>query len=109
MTYKDWCESSKAILAEAEKFNKWQDKAKDNLLIKIGPRIAKLGKTGYMGCGFHYDMEIRFGKLVASLALPWQPCANHCDEVESDRTSGIISKVLYKSLIEQVKEAEKTV
>jgi hypothetical protein len=109
MTYEDWCKNSKEILAQAENFNKWRIEAQNNLLENIGPRIAKLGKTGYIGCGFHYSMEQRFGKLINSLALPWQPSANHCDKITDEIASNIISKVCYEGLIKDVEEAEKTV
>lgn len=109
MTYQQWCEQSKDILAQAEKFNKWREKAKDILLTDIGPRIANLGHSGYMGCGFHYDMEIRFGKLIAKLAFPWQPCANHCDKISDDIAGNILSQVIYEGILEDVKKAEKSV
>lgn len=109
MTYDDWCKYSKEIIAEAEEHNKWAEKAKNNLLRKIGPRIARLGKTGYMGCGFHYSMEQTFGKLINSLAISWQPCANWCQNVEKDRTNAITSQVIYDGLIEQIERSEKSV
>lgn len=106
MTYEKWCENSKAILQEAEEYNNWRREAQEKLLTDIGPRIAAVGKTGYLGCGFHYDKEIRFGKLVASLAYPWQPCANHCKKVEDDWTLCLLNQVLFKSLVEELEEAE---
>ncbi len=109
MTYEEWRVQSKDILKQADDFNKWQIKVKNNLLENIGPRIAKLGKTGYYGCGFHYGMEQRFGKLIVSLSLPWQPCANHLDKISDDITNNIITEVLYDGLLEDVEEAEKTV
>lgn len=106
MTYEKWCKNSKAILQEAEEYNNWRRETQEKLLTDIGPRIAAVGKTGYLGCGFHYDTEIRFGKLVASLAYPWQPSANHCEEVESDRTTCMLYKVLFKALVRELEEAE---
>lgn len=109
MTYENWCKYSTEIIAEAEKYNKWADKAKNNLLTNIGPRIAKLGKSGYVGCGFHYAMEQTFGKLIDKLALDWQPCANWCENVEKDRMSAMISKVIYDNLLKDIKKAEKSI
>jgi hypothetical protein len=108
MNYKNWCKESTKILAEAEVYNKWADEAKNNLLTNIGPRICKLGKTGYMGCGFHYGMEQSFGKLIVSLALPWQPSANWCADVEDDRMHAMVIKSVYRILIKDVEKAEKS-
>lgn len=108
MTYEEWCKCSKDILKQAEEFNSWRTNATKNLLTNIGPRIASLGETGYMGCGFHYDMEIRFGKLIASLAYPWQPSANHCEKITDEIASNIITEVLYEGLLEDVDKAEKS-
>jgi len=108
MTYEDWCKHHKAILADADKWNRFRESAKDVLLTNIGPRIAKLGHQMYMGAGFHYSMEQQFGKLVAALALPWQPCANHAGKIEDEVASNIVTKVVYKGLLKQVKAAEKS-
>jgi hypothetical protein len=109
MTYEDWCNHSKQILEEADTWNKWRRKAQHKLLTEIGPRIAKLDKSGYMGCGFHYGKEQTFSKLVGWLALPWQPCANHCGKIEDDISSNMITEVVYDGLIEDIEAAEKTV
>jgi hypothetical protein len=108
MTYEEWCKCSKDILKQADEFNNWRTNATKNLLTNIGPRIASLGETGYMGCGFHYDMEIRFGKLIAALAYPWQPCANHCEKITNEIANNIISEVIYEALLEDVDKAEKS-
>lgn len=109
MTYDEWCLYSEDILKQADEYNQWATESKNNLLINIGPRIAKLGKTGYAGCGFHYDMEIRFGKLIAHLALPWQPSANHCEKIKEEMISNSMTKVIYRGLIKDVEKAEKSV
>src|SRR6478609_4305261 len=109
MTYQDWCKYSTQILLEAEEFNSWQREIKEKLLLEIGPRIAKLGKTGYLGCGFHYDKEIQFGKLIQKLAYPWQPCANHCKKIEDQQLENLITKLMAEGLIEDIEKAEKTV
>lgn len=108
MKYKDWCKNSKAIIQEAEDFNTWRKEKKHFLLTEIGPRIASLGKTGYYGCGFHYDMERHFAALIREMAIPWQPSANHCDKVEEDKLNTIMTKVLFNALISDIEEAEKT-
>lgn len=109
MTYKDWCKNSKSILAEAKTWNEWRKEANYNLLTNIGPRIAILGKRFYSGCGFHYGKEQTLGKLIVDLALPWNPCANWCGNIEIDMEKNIITKVLYEGLIENVKRDELTV
>lgn len=109
MTYKNWCLHSTVILAEADVHNKWAAEAKRNLLTNIGPRIAKLNETGYIGCGYHYSLEQDFGKLFGLLAIRWQPCANWCKHVERDRDKAMLAEVIYSSLIEQLTEAEESV
>ena len=106
MTYQQWCEQSKEILKEAEEVNSWRITAQHRLLTELGPRIAKLGR---MGCGFHYSMEQSFGKLIVTLSMPWQPSANWCQNVESDRDKYLIAQVIFDSLVEQIEKAEKTV
>ena len=109
MTYQEWCKDAKIILARAAVYNKFVQKAKQQLLTDIGPRIAKLGQTGYTGCGFHYHMEQQFGDLVKAMALPWQPCANHLDKVKDDSVNAILTEVLFEGLVEDVIKAEATV
>ena len=109
MTYENWCKQSTEILAEAEKYNKWVDRTKDFLLVNVGPRIARLGKVGYMGCGFHYALEQTFGRLIDGLTLSWQPCANWCENVERDRINAFDNQVIYRNLMKNVREAEKSV
>jgi hypothetical protein len=106
VTYQEWCENAKTILAEADAYNAWAAEAKHYLLTDIGPRIAKLGQSGYVGCGFHYHLEQQFARLVDSLALPWQPCANHLDKIKDDSVETILTKVLYESLLESIVRAE---
>lgn len=109
MTYQDWCKCSKDILAQAKEYNTWAKEAKKNLLTNIGPRISKLGETGYCGCGFHYGMEIEFGNLIQRLAISWQPCANHCSKIEDRIDDNMLSQIMYESLIERVENAEKSI
>lgn len=85
------------------------DKTKYFLLTNIGPRLAKLGKTGYMGCGFHYSLEQTFGRLIDRLSISWQPCANWCNKIEDDRIKFIFLEASYESLLDSVKKAEKSV
>jgi len=106
MSYETWCENSKELLAEAEKYNVWRKATKTHLLTNIGPRIAKLGTQMYMGCGFHYDMEQRFGRLVVALSLPAEYCANHCAKIPEYRFGMINNEVDAKMLIESVVVAE---
>jgi len=106
MTYQEWCESAKTILAQADAYNEWATKSKFYLLTDIGPRIAKLGQAGYVGCGFHYHMEQQFARLIDELAIPWQPSANHLDKVEDDSVKAILTEVLYAALLDSVVRAE---
>ena len=109
MTYDDWCKNSTRILKEAESVNKWADKAKEDLLINIGPRLANLDESGYMGMGFHYSLEQTFGRLIDGLSLPWQPCANWCNKIEDDRLKFMGLRVSYRCLLDSIKKAEKSI
>ena len=93
--------TSTEILKESDN---WRKRTQEFLLIKIGPRIAKLGQTG-VDCGLRSSIEQSFGKLVAELALPCQPSANRCNTVESDRAGGSIQLF---GLLESVGRAEKS-
>lgn len=96
-----------AYLKLAEKYNKWANKATEKLLTEIGPRIAAIGKTGYMGCGFHYAKEQTFAKLISNLAIPWQPSMNHYEKCKDEYFCTLTRKVIYDGLIEDIKKAEK--
>ena len=87
MTYQEWCKDAKIILEQADAHNEFVKKAKQQLLTDIGPRIAKLGQSGYTGCGFHYHMEQTFGDLV----------------------NAILTEVLFEGLVADVVKAEATV
>lgn len=106
MTREDWCKYGTEVIAEADEYNAWRQRALDCLMIKVGPRIAKLGF--YMGCGFHYCKIQRFGKLVDALALDWSPCANWCHKVEDDRSAAIINRVIFDGLLRDLFKAEKS-
>jgi hypothetical protein len=108
MTYENWCKHSKEITTEAEKHNRWMDRAKKHLLVNIGPLLADLNRTGYCGCGFHYSLEQTFGRLIDTMSRPWQPTANDCDNVEKDRMKTMATRVSYRSLIYSVKRAKKS-
>lgn len=109
MTYEDWCKNHKEWLKLADDYNNWRRRSTSTLLSDIGPRIDRLSKVMYMGCGFHYSLEQSFGKLINSLSMPFQPCANWCAKIEDDWTTCQINHVLYESLIEQVEKAEASV
>ena len=95
-------------LIEAKKHNAWVEKAKHNLLTNIGPKLAKLEKSGYYGCGFHYALEQDFAKLIGWMSMHWDPCMNWIDKCSDDDTKAMIARVVYDSLIESVKKAEKS-
>lgn len=109
MKYEDWCKNSTAIIDEANKFNAWAEKAKRFLLMSIGPRLAKLDKTGYKGCGFHYELEQQFGRLIEGMAISWSPCANWCCKIEGDRLKAMSVEIGYRMLLSSVSKAEKSV
>lgn len=96
----------KRLLDRKEEINSWRKKALENLLLNIGPRIQKLGEKCYYGCGFHYGKVQSFGKLVADLALGFNPCMNWLEKNEEEEMTWEIRMILYDGLIEDVEECE---
>ena len=94
---------------EAEKYNNWRKKVKARILSNIAPRINRLSRKLYMGCGFHYAMEQQLGKVIIDLSMPIQWCANHCDKIPDDRFKMINNRISVEMLIASVAEAEKSV
>lgn len=108
MTYEQWCANSTALVAEAEKLDKWRVRSKLRLLTDLAPRIGKLSQQFYMGCGFHYSLEQSLGHLVKELAMPIHWSANHCGKIPEDRLRIIMLQVSMSMLVHQVVKAEKT-
>lgn len=107
-THEEKCKHLDFYIKEAETYNKWANETTHKLLTDIGPRLAALNKVMYMGCGFHYSLEQKFGKLLVSLAIPLQPCMNHYEKCKDNHMSSIITKVIFEGLVESVEEAEKS-
>ena len=108
MTYEYWCEHSKELLAEAEKYNGWRERAKHRLLTVWAPRIGRLGKRFYLGCGFHYAMDKDLGRLLIELAMPVQWSANWCENIPEQRLRMICDEVCVKDLKRRVRAAERS-
>lgn len=108
MTYEYWCQHSKALVAESEKYDGWRQRAKLRLLTDIAPRIGKLSEAFYMGCGFHYALEQQLGKVIAELAMPVKWSANWCGKIPEDRLRLITLQVSVAFLISKVVEAEQS-
>lgn len=49
-----------------KKFIKWRQRVNKNLPL-LANRIFALRGTGYMGCGFHYDLERQLGNLISGV------------------------------------------
>jgi hypothetical protein len=108
MNYEQFCENSKALIAEAKKYDNWRVRSKARLLTDLAPRIGKLGTQMYMGCGFHYSLERQLGNLITELSMPVQWCANHCEKIPEDRLRLIGLQVSMMMLTQSVVEAEKS-
>lgn len=108
MSYETWCKHSTQLLAEADEYNEWQDRARLRLLTDIAPRIGKLSTQMYMGCGFHYAMEQELGNLIRNLALPVQFCANWCAKIPEKQLHMMWNKISMEQLIQSVVKAEKS-
>jgi hypothetical protein len=107
MTSEEKYEELKCYIEHSKKYNEWLEDAKKNLLTNLAPRVYALGEVGYMGCGFHYDMEQRLGKLICKLAFRWEPCMNHFDKCKDDFAGTIITKIIYENLVEDIEKGEK--
>lgn len=108
MTYEQWCQNSKALLAECAKYDQWRKRTKLAILTDLAPRIAKLSQQMYNGRGFHYSKEQSLGNLIVALAIPYQWCANHCAKIPEQRIDMITNQVIASSLFQEVVEAEKS-
>lgn len=109
LTYEQWCKHSAYYLAEAYKYNQWRVRAKARLLSDIAPRVDRLDRQFYVGCGFHYSLEQELGQLIHKLALPVQWSANHCAKIPVQETAMIWNEVSVQSLIRNVVKAERSV
>jgi hypothetical protein len=109
MDYQTWCKRSRYLLYETDKFNAWRERTKYRLLTDVSPRIGKLSRSFYMGCGFHYYMEEQLGKLLSKLSMPIQWSANHCDKIENDQIKMIVMEVAASELIRSVVRAERSI
>jgi len=65
----------------------------------LAARVFALRNASYYGCGFHYAMEARLGKLLAAL--------NNFD-TDIENAIHIIHKVSFRSLVADIRKAEAT-
>lgn len=92
-------------------FEPKQEKMKKHLMTNLAPRIYALSKKGYMGCGFHYDMEQQLGKMINKFAIGHRVSnltMNSYPEIQNIHADIIISEVIYKELCKNVKKAERS-
>jgi len=106
MTYEDWCKQSKRLVAIAQQYNVWRERAKLTLLTNLAPRIGTLSRQFYKGCGFHYSLEQELGYLVSKLSLPIQWDANSRDRVRNERLSMLVAQTRVRMLFKSVAKAE---
>jgi hypothetical protein len=107
MKYEDFCKNSKVILKEADEYKDWAKDAKYQLLTDLAPRVAKLGRSFYSGCGFHYALEERIGRVMLDLAkFHWQPTANWCENIEADQQTAMMNQILFDFLIDDIVKCE---
>jgi hypothetical protein len=90
VTYDTWLQLGKFYKEQAEQYNQWAAEAKRNLLNNIGPIVAQKND---------YRLETEYGKLIAYLALPWKPSANHLDKIENDLANTVTNEVIYEGLL----------
>lgn len=109
LTYEMWVKQSAHLLAEADEYNEWRDRAKLRLMTDVAPRIGKLSTQFYMGCGFHYAMEQELGTLIRNLSLPIQWNGNWYAKIPEQQLGMMWNRISLEQLIVRVIAAEKSV
>lgn len=75
------------------KYIKWRKRVNKGLP-SFANRVFALRNTGYMGCGFHYDLERQLGNLINGV--------NRTDREAFDFTYRIALKVLCSGLYKDI-------
>ena len=96
------------LLNESVEINKWRRKMLYKLMTDIAPRIAKIGQTGYTGCGFHYEKVHQVGRLINELAIGFNPCMNWLEKNEEELPMWIVRRVIAEELIKDVVKVERS-
>ncbi len=92
------------LLDRAKEINKWRVDALEHLLTEVGPKLHKIGNKGYTGCGFHYGKVQSFGRLVAELAISFQPSMNWLEKCEEEEHLWIVREVVYENLVKEIND-----
>lgn len=83
-----------------KKYIKWRQRVNKGLP-SLANRIFSLRGTGYMGCGFHYDLERQLGNLISGV--------NRTDREAFDFTFRIAMKISCTGLYKDVTGIEKEI
>lgn len=87
------------------------DMAREMLMTNLAPRIYKLSKSFYMGCGFHYSLEQQLGACIKALALATgadQINGNSLDYFDKYISEHIMNEICVTELCQQVIDAERS-
>ena len=108
MTYEVFIQNSERLLAQAAAYNEWRKLVNLSLYTEVAPRIAaiKESRTMFCGCGFFYDVEQTFAKLVAGTIFDWQLDANSCETYRTDVAKTIMRQVEYRQMIQTLDDIE---
>ena len=75
----------------------------------LASRVFALSRTGYVGCGFHYALEQKLGRLIECLAVYHKPSMNHIDKFfHEEMCSMMMDWLLFEEICEMVVEAEES-
>lgn len=108
MTYEVFIQNADRLRAQAEEYNTWREGVNVTLYTEVAPRIAaiKQSRTMFCGCGFFYDVEQTFTKLVAGTIFDWQLDGNTCENYRSDVTKSIMRRVEHRQMLETLDDIE---
>lgn len=80
-----------------KKYTKWRKRVNKGLPA-LANRVFALRGTGYIGCGFHYDLERQLGNLISGV--------NRTDREAFDFTFRIAMKILCTGLYKDITRIE---
>lgn len=83
-----------------KKYTKWRKRVNKGLPA-LANRVFALRGTGYIGCGFHYDLERQLGNLISGV--------NRTDREAFEFTFRISMEILCAELYKDINQIEKEI
>ncbi len=87
---------TKLGIEAAKEHREWRNRVAKELP-DLGRRVFELRDGGWVGCGFHYDMERNYGRLIMMVNDRVNPMEDYTPSVD---------QVNYNALVESVLKAE---